>query len=45
MTASAPDPLASRTLVLSMMHTGQTPAMKRAASSRNALASNRVNRG
>jgi hypothetical protein len=45
MTASAPAPAASKTLVLSMMQTGQTPSMKRAASSRNALASKRVNRG
>jgi hypothetical protein len=45
MTASAPVPAASSTEVLSMMQTGQTPAMKRAASSRKARASKRVKRG
>jgi hypothetical protein len=43
--ASAPAPAASRTLVLSMTQTGQTPSIKRTASSKNVLASKRVNRG
>jgi len=45
MTASAPAPAASRALVLSMTQTGQTPSIKRIASSKNVLASKRVNRG